>query len=49
MEELINRYKEEQSNHEKLKVDLITLKQNYEDQLKQKNSSINGKCNRCHF
>lgn len=36
MEELISKYKEEQANHERLKSDLLTLKQNYEVQLKQK-------------
>lgn len=39
MEELISKYKEEQANHEKLKNDLVKLKQNYEDQLKLKNDT----------
>ena len=40
MSELVSRYEEEQANHERLKDDLVQLKQTYEDQLKQKN----GEC-----
>lgn len=42
MEELISKYKEEQANHEKLKNDLVELKQTYEHELKRKNSLISG-------
>ena len=42
MDELVSKYEEEQANHERLKGDLVTLKQTYEDQLKQKNGMNNG-------
>ena len=42
MEELISKYKAEQANHEKLKSDLVTLKQTYENELKRKGSLTNG-------
>lgn len=42
MHELANKYQQEQANHERLKGDLVTLKQTYEDQLKQ-NDVKNGK------
>ena len=40
MEELVGKYKEEQANHEKLKTDLVKLKQNYESQLNQKKGKM---------
>ena len=41
MDDLVSKYQEEQANHERLKGDLVALKQTYEDQLKQ-NDLKNG-------